>query len=213
MSWLSEFLHPGNAYKKAGETEQGYYNQAQGMREPFIQQGQQAGGNLQDMLSKLMNPGELQNEWSKGYETSPYAQQLQQGAQTSGLDAASAMGLGGSSAALSNIQKGSSDIMQKDRQNYMDNLMQKYLSGMGLGESLYGTGATMAGQGAQGAQQMGQDMAQLGYNQNSAGGNMLGGLFGGLAGLGGSALRGPLGGLLAQYLGGKMGMKTPSGGY
>lgn len=173
MSWLSEFLHPGNAYDKARQAEEQYYQEAQGYRQPYMEQGQKAGGTLQEMLNKLSNPQELQNEWIKGYETSPYAKQLQEQAQTGGLDAASAMGLGGSSAALSNIQKGSSDIMQKDRDNYLNNIMQKYLAGMGLGESLYGTGANMAGQAAQGAQSMGQDVAGLEYGKNASGRNML----------------------------------------
>jgi len=205
MSWFSSFMHPGKPYQQAGETERGYFNQGQQQLSPYIQQGQQAGQGLNDMYSKLMNPGQLQDEWSKGYETSPYAQQLQQQAQTGGMDAASAMGLGGSSAALSNIQHGSSNIMQADRQNYMKDMMDKYLAGMGLGQNMYGIGAGAAGQSANMNQQMGQDQANLKYNQQAAGGNMLSGLFGGLAGLGGAALGGPMGKQLGGWIGNKIG--------
>lgn len=173
MSILSNFLHPGRAYDRARKAEEAYYQQAQGMRQPFIDTGMGAGNTLQDMLSKLVNPQQLQEEWLKSYETSPYAKQLQEEAQTGGLDAASAMGLGGSSAALANIQKTTSDIYNKDRQSYLDDMMKKYLSAMGLGESLYGTGANMASQGASGAQQMGQDVAGLEYGKYQAGPNML----------------------------------------
>lgn len=203
MSWLSNLLHPGRAYDAAQQAEQGYYNQAQGMRQPFIDTGMKGGQSLQDMLSKLMNPGQLQDEWSQGYETSPYAKQLQQQAQTGGLDAASAMGLGGSSAALSNIQKGSADIMQKDRQQYMDDMMKKYLSAMGIGESLYGTGANMASQGAQGAQQMGQDAAQMEFGKKQAGSNTLMKLMSMIAGMSGGGI-GSLGNLFNGGFGSDM---------
>ena len=168
MSWLSDFLNPGKAYKQAGEVEQAGYNESKGYRQPFIENGVGAGNNLKDMLNKLMNPGKLQNEWSQGYETSPYAQQLQKQNQTQGLDAASAMGIGGSSAALSNIQKGSGDIVQKDRQNYMDDMMKKYMAAMGIGESMYGTGATTANAGAEGAQKHGEWQGQNTFNEKSA---------------------------------------------
>ena len=99
MSWFSQWLHPGGAYKGAQEQSEKYYNESKGYRQPYIEQGQNAYQQLQDQINKLTNPAALQDEWSKGYETSPYAKQLQAEAQTGGLDAASAMGLGGSSAA------------------------------------------------------------------------------------------------------------------
>lgn len=173
MSWLSNFMHPGRAYDNAGRREQQGYDEAQGYRQPYLDNGAYAGNTLKEMMDKLSNPSSLQDEWSKGYETSPYAKQLQAGAQTSGLDAASAMGLGGSSAALSNIQKGSSDIMQKDRQNYMDDLMKKYMGAMGIGESMYGTGANTAGAAASGAQSHGEWQGANDFNKASAGSNQL----------------------------------------
>lgn len=173
MSWLSDFFHPGRAYENAGNAENAGYNEGKGMRQPYMENGIGAGNTLQEMLNKLKNPGQLQNEWSEGYETSPYAKQLQAQSQTGGLDAASAMGLGGSSAALSNIQKGAGDIVQKDRQNYMNDLMQKYMSGIGLGENIYGTGANTANQGAGAAQSHGEWQGQNEFNKTSAGPNQL----------------------------------------
>lgn len=212
MSWLSEFLHPGRAYDKAGQKEQEYYQQGQNYREPFINNASGAGNQLQEMMSKLGNPGALQDEWSKGYETSPYAQQLQGEAKAQGLDAAESMGLNGSSAALSNIQQGSSNIMQKDRQNYMEDMMKKYMASIGIGQGLYDQGANAAGNAANSAQQQGEWQGQNAYNKNSAGGNLFGGILGGAAGIAGSALGGPLGGVLASYLGNKLGAPTKWGG-
>lgn len=203
MSWFSELLHPGRAYGQAQTVEEEHFNKGQGFRQPYINRGETAGANLETMFQKLMNPGELTNEWSKGYETSPYAKQLQQEAQTGGLDAASAMGLGGSSAALSNIQKGSADIMQKDRQQYMNDMMQKYMAAMGLGQNLYGTGANMSSDAAQGEQTLGQDTAGLTYGKNSAGRNILMKLLGGGAGLlGGLGSSFGFGGMTSDMYGG-----------
>ena len=173
MSWLSDFTHPGRAYAKGGEREQQGYNEAQGYRKPYMDNGVGAGNSLQEMMKKLMNPGSLQDEWSKGYSKSPYATQLQDEARTGGMDAASAMGLGGSSASLSNIQKGSSDIMQKDRQNYMDDMMKKYMSAMGIGESMYGTGANTANSAASGAQSHGEWQGQNTFNEKNAGSSQM----------------------------------------
>ena len=191
MSWFSELFHPGRSYDQAQGVKDKYFNQSQGTRQPYIDRGEKGGQSLENMLNKLMNPGALQDEWSKGYETSGYAKQLQDQSQTSGLDAASAMGLGGSSAALTNIQKGSGDIVQKDRQNYMNDMMQKYFAAMGIGSSLYGTGANMSDKNAQGQENQGEWSANNTFNKNSAGSSllkqilgMIGGAAGGLGGLG-----------------------------
>ena len=205
-------MHPEDAYKKAEEANQKGYDESKAIRQPWINQGQEAGGDLMAMLKKFMNPGQLENEWSQGYETSPYAKQLQSQAQSGGMDAASAMGLGGSSAALNNIQQTSGNIMQGDRQNYMNDLMQKYMQAMGIGQNMYGTGAGMAGQGAQGAQQFGQDQSGLEYNKNAAQGNMFGNMVGGAAALGGTILGGPIGGAFGQYVGQKLGNKPDAYG-
>lgn len=191
MSWFSELIHPGRSYEQAQAVKDKYFNDAQGTRQPYIDRGERTGKTLEDMLNNLVNPVKLQDEWSKNYKTSDYAKQLQDESQTSGLDAASAMGLGGSSAALTNIQKGSGDIVAKDRQNYMNDLMQKYMAGMGLGTSLYGTGATMGGAQANSQENQGTWSATNKFNQNQSGSNMLikilsmlGGAAGGLGGLG-----------------------------
>lgn len=212
MSWLSSFLHPGQGYDAASQQMQNYYNQGMGYQMPFMQQGQSAYGNLSEAMKNLLDPQALQSKWMESYDTSPEAKQLMEQAQAQGMDAASSMGLLGSSSAISGIQKKASDISSADRQQYLNDLMQKYMAGAGLAQNIYGTGAQTAGQMGQNAMTMGQNMGQMAYGKQNAGG----GLFGGLLGLGGSilgsALAGPIGGALAGGLSQKMGWTPWQGG-
>jgi hypothetical protein len=173
MSWLTEFLHPGGAYKGAGQKEEEGYNQGVGFRQPYMDFGTGAGKSLQEIWDQLQNPGKLQDEWSQGYKESDYAKQLEAANTAQGMDQASELGLGGSSAALSNVQHGAGDIVAKDRQNYMNDLMQKYMAGIGIGTNMFNTGADTANKGAEGAQRHGEWQGQNTYNQQSAGRNQL----------------------------------------
>ncbi len=160
MSFWDNF-DPQNPYKKAEEASQKGYDEAQAFQQPITDQGQEQYDPLNQARENLMDPATLQNKWADDYSTTPYAQQQLKENQAQGMDAASAMGLQGSSAALQNVQTGAGNIMQKDRQQYMNDLMQKYLSGIGIGENLYGVGATAAGQQANRAQQQSEEMAKL----------------------------------------------------
>ena len=173
-------MHPGGAYNAASNANKQGYEEGKGLRQPYMQQGTEAGGDLMEMLKKLMNPGALQDEWSQGYDTSASAKQDMNQAQSAGMDAASSMGLGGSNAALGNIQSQASDIGQKDKQKYMEDMMQKYMQAMGLGQGIYNTGAGMASQGAGAAQQFGENQAGLNFGKYNAGPNMLTGGAGGI---------------------------------
>lgn len=190
MSWLSKFLHPENAYKSAQEQLDKYYQQGQGYLDPYNQNGQQAYGGLSEALRRLLNPQELQNEWAKGYQESDIAKQDEALANQHGLESASAMGLLGSSPALQAIQSGTSGIVARDRQHYLDDLLEKYKTGIGLGENIYGTGANAANSQSQNALHMGENSAQNQFNQNNAQGDLLGKLLGYGSGLFGSALGG-----------------------
>jgi hypothetical protein len=205
MGWFDDFLHPERAYQKAQDTSSQYFDQAQAGLNPYNQMGQQAGGSLQEMMQKFMNPGQLENEWSQGYEMSPYAQQQMGLSKQSGLDAASSMGLMGSSAAVNNIQNQAGNIMQQDREKYMKDLMEKYMAGMGIGQNMYSQGGSAAGQMSQNAMNQGSNMAGMEYNKNAAGGNMFGDLFGKGMGMAGSMFGGPMGGAMGNWLGQKMG--------
>lgn len=174
MSMLSSFLHPEDAYKSAQEESNKGWQQAQGYQKPFMQHGEEQYNPLNEARERLMNPGSLQNEWAEGYETSPYAKRLLNMNTGEGLDAASQMGLMGSSAALGNIQQGAADITARDRRDYLNDLMQKYMTGIGIGQNIYGVGAqTGANLGGQ-AIEHGNNIAGLKYGEKSAPGALFG---------------------------------------
>ena len=200
MSWLSDFLNPGKGYQKGQEELDKYYGQGQGFLNPYAQQGQDQYQNMQEYIRNLMNPQELQDQWAKNYKESESAKNMEDMAQQHGLNAASSMGLMGSSPALGAIQAGTSAIGAQDRQNYLNDLMEKYKMGAGLSQNIYGTGAGAAGQQAQNAMNMGQNSAQMAFGQQNAGGNLWGNILGGIGGL--------FGGPLAQGLSNRMGWTT-----
>lgn len=181
---MQSFFHPGDPYKKAAKEAQKGWEQAQAFQKPFWQQGLDQYPILSEQEQRLLNPSSLLNEWSQQYEMSPYAQDQLKRNQSQGLEAASAMGLMGSSGALENINAGAGQIMNKDREAFLSDLMQKYMQGIGLGKDIYNTGANTASNLGSQAQQQGQTMAGLKYGQAAAPGQ----LFGNLAGMGANAL-------------------------
>lgn len=212
MSWLSKMFHPERGYDKAQEQLDKYFGQAQGALDPYNQNGQGAYGDIQTAMKALLNPEALQNKWIQNYEESPAAKQAEALAQQHGLNAASGLGLMGSGTALDAIQTGKTQIGLNDRQNYLDNLMQKYLAGIGIGQNIYGTGANAATAQSGNAMNMGQNSAQMAFGKENAQGDLLSKLLGGGLGLVGSALGGPIGGALGSGLAQKMGW-SPTGSY
>ena len=205
--FFERIFNPGSAYGDAEKEMQKYYQQAmQGEQQaqqgfqPYMQRGNEAGGSLMDFLHQLSNPQGLENQWASGYNTSPYAQQMLSKNQSSGMDAASQMGLLGSSTALQNIQNNAGNIVQGDRQQYMNDLMQKFMAGIGLGGDIYNQGANAAGQNANVATNMGNQAINMGdtmggmkYNQEMAGPQMFEKLLGALGGAGSQYLTGGFG--------------------
>lgn len=169
---MSSFMRPDRGYRKAQDQLQDYYGQQQGYLQPYQQQGQEAYGHLSGAMQNLLDPQALHNEWAQGYEASPYSQMQQAAATQQGLNAASSMGLMGSTPALQAIQAGTSQIGARDRERYLDSLMQKYLSGAGLAQNIFGTGAQAGSQMAGNAGQMGQNMAQMKFGEQNAPGQM-----------------------------------------
>lgn len=187
MSWLDpfdiggkfdSFMHPEKGYKKGQEQLDKYYQQGQGYLNPYNQFGQSAYGNYSDAMKKLLDPAALQGEWMKSYTESPTAKYTEGLAQEHGLDAASGLGLMGSNTALNAIQGGTTQIGLDDRQNYLDNLMQKYLAGAGIAGNIFGTGATAAGNMSNNAMNMGGNSAQMAFGQQNAPGDLFGKLLG-----------------------------------
>ena len=198
MSWLSSFLHPQRGYQAGQQQLDKYYNQAQGLQDPYNQNGLTQSNNLNKYIESLMDPQALQDKWASGYKESEAAKNMENMAQEHGLNAANSMGLMGSNTALNALQSGTSQIGALDRQNYLNDLMEKYKMGAGLSQGMYNTGAGAAGQMGQNAMNMGQNSADMAYGMQNSGGNMLSGLIGQGIGLAGSALGGPMGAALAK---------------
>lgn len=170
MSWLSSFLHPGKGYQAGQDQLDKYYDKAQGNLQPYNQNGQDQYATLQEYIKNLMDPTELNKKWIDSYSESPQAKQAEGLAQEHGLNAASSMGLMGSNTALDALQTGTTQIGLNDRQNYLNDMMQKYMQGAGLSQGIYGTGANTAGQMSQNDMNMGQNSGQMSFGkQNSSG--------------------------------------------
>jgi len=208
MNWLSSFLHPEKGYQKGQEQLDKYYNQAQGYQQPYNQNGQDQYNNLQSYIDNLMHPEKLQDEWVKNYTESESAKNAEGMAQQHGLDAASSMGLMGSSPALSAIQAGTSQIGLDDRQKYLDDLMQKYMQGAGLSQGIYNQGANTANGMSNNSMNMGQNSAGLAYGAENSGGNMFSNILGRAIPIGaGFALGGPAGAAAGAGLGNKWSLR------
>lgn len=191
MSWFSSWMHPERGYKSAQEQLDKYYQEGQGYLNPYNENGKEAYGSYSGAMQKLLNPGALEDEWSKGYTESDLAKQNEATASQSGLNAAQAMGLGGSTPALQVLQSGTAGIVAQDRQKFLDDLMQKYMAGIGIGQNIYNTGANTAEQMAQNAGNMGQNSAQMQFNKTNAQGDLFGKIVGTGAALGATAMGGP----------------------
>lgn len=186
--FFQQLFHPGAATGDAMDILKQYFQQgqqgeqqAQQQFQPYMDRGNQAGGSLMDFIQQLGNPEQLENQWASGYNTSPYAKQMLSQNQSQGMDAASQMGLMGSSSALQNIQNTAGNIVQGDRQNYMNDLFQKLMGGAGVAQNVYGVGANATGQNASMATQQadqamnfGDQYAGLQYQKDQAPMNAIG---------------------------------------
>lgn len=184
------FLHPEKGYKKAQKEMEKYFQQLQGLYQPYINQGQAAYGPLSGAMNALLNPVQLQNEWANSYQTSDAARMAAEDAKQHGLNALSAMGLLGSTPGIQAMQGGTARILAEDKERYMDNLMKKYLAGAGVAQNLYGTGASAANAFGSHTMNMGQNAAQLAYNVQNAPGQMFNDLLQAAGALYGGGMRG-----------------------
>lgn len=169
---LNSFLN--NPHKGAESGLNQGWKEAQKYQSPFWQHGMDQYDPLNQARQNLMDPSKLQGEWASSYETSPYAKRMLENNMQQGQEAASAMGLNGSSAATGNIQQGAGDIVSRDRQQYMDDMMKKYMAGIGLGQDIYGKGASAGQNLGNQAYGHGENMAQLNYDKAAAPGEALG---------------------------------------
>ena len=203
-----------NPYDSASK----YYNQIpgmlQGMFNPYMQMGQQAGQSLQGQYGQLagllpglmqqygnlaQNPGAVMSQIGAGYQQSPGFQfQLNQG-MNAAKNAAASGGMAGSPQAQQNAATMATGLANQDYYNYLNKALGLYGQGLQGQQGLYGAGL----QGLQGLQAQGYDATnQLGGGlmqalmnqgnlafagqaaQNQQQGSAWGDLFGGLGALG-----------------------------
>lgn len=188
VNQLQSFWFPEKAYQKAGDQLEQYYGQAREDLGPYAQQGQQAFEPLFGAMQNLMDPQGFEGQMLEGYEASPHARMLQEEASQQGLNAASSMGMLGSTPALQAMQRGTTGIVQGDRDNYLNRMMGSYLSGSNIAQNMYGQGQQAAGGLAQMAMNQGDSMADVAYGKQSAPGELFGKMAGMLAGVGGVGL-------------------------
>lgn len=183
MSWISgipivgkgidSYLNPDKGYKDAAKQMQEYFQKAQSFQEPYRAQGLGQIGRLNTAQNELSDPSALLAKWMKSYETSPFAEKSMANAKEAGLSGASSMGLMGSSTALNNIENSAGDIMNADRSQFLSDLMQKYMAGIGIGQNMYGIGASTAGNMGNQAMEMGGNMGEMAYGAANAPGDRL----------------------------------------
>lgn len=201
---LGGLIGTSDAYGDAQDQLSKYYNQATGDMRPFIQAGQGAIAPMQSAAAALMNPAQLRQQWLNSYTTSPEAQRVQAMATQQGLGDASSMGLLGSTPALQAIQSGSAGIGLQDQQNYLNDLMNKYTTGINTNRALMGTGANLTGYFGEGglATNMGNQMANMAYGQSEDPWSTIGSIIGGAGGF--LAGGGPTGMMAGAKLGGML---------
>jgi hypothetical protein len=169
---IRSFLHPERGYEKAQEQLGQYYNQGQNYLAPYHQQGQEAYGKLNGAMDQLLNPEQLYGRFAQSYETSPATMAAQERGRNSSLEAASSMGLMGSSAALNALNAQNQDIENNALQDYIKMLTGQYLEGAHLAQGVYGQGANAAGALSNNANMQGQNMGNLAYGKQNAPGQL-----------------------------------------
>lgn len=201
---IGSFLHPERGYKEAEkQIREAQARQRAGLS-PYSQTGLEQRGPLGEAERSLLDPGALYEKWAAGYQESPAAAQMRERAKQAGLEAASSMGLMGSSAALQNIEQSAADISARDRQSYLEDLMRKYLAGIGIGQQLYGTGADIASRLAEMEGRMGENLAGARYGRETAPGGLFGKFLGsGIGAAAGGAIGGPVGAVQGASMGSK----------
>lgn len=170
---IGSILNPGKGYADAGKEMERAWQDAQKYQVPYQRAGLDQLGRLTGAEDALLDPSKLLADWMGKYETSPYAQKSLENAREAGMSGASSMGLLGSSSALQNIQNSASDIMNADRTQFLNDLMQKYMTGIGIGQNIYGIGAQTGANLGQQRIGVGESLGQAAYGSQNAMGDFL----------------------------------------
>ena len=161
------FGDSGKPYEDAMKQYQEWAQKSQGTQQPYLNAGTGAIGDYQKWLQSQQDPSKFINDQMKNYQTSDYAQNLQQQAMNSGQNAASASGLMGSTPMMQEMQKNAGNIASADQNQWLQNVL-------GI-NTQYGQGQQNLMTGGQNAansltnmyNQMGQNMGQAAYGQTA----------------------------------------------
>jgi hypothetical protein len=174
------FGNSGAPYQAGMNQLQQYLQQMQNMQNPWIQNGQQAMGNYNNMLGNMSNPSQFINNLMQNYQQSPNATfQMAQG-QRAANNAASASGQLGSTPFAQQSQQMAQGISSQDMNQWLQNALgvnnqalQGYGNEMQMGQNATNNLMNEVGQ-------YGQSMAQGAYGQqagqNQDQNNIIGGL-------------------------------------
>jgi hypothetical protein len=137
------FGDSGKPYRSAMDQYQKYFNQAQGVQNPFYNAGVSALPQYQNWLGSMQNPSQFINNLMGQYQESPWAKfSIQQGLNANN-NAATANGLLGSTPLARENSQFAQGIASQDMQNWLQNVLginTQY--GAGLGNQIgIGTGA------------------------------------------------------------------------
>lgn len=182
-----------NPYDEASK----YYNQIpgmlQGMFNPYMQMGQQAGQNLFGQYGALtQNPGAIMSQIGAGYQQSPGFQfQLNQGLNAA-KNAAASGGMAGSPQAQQNAATMATGLANQDYYNYLNKALGLYGTGLEGLQGFQKQGYDATNQLGGGLMQALMNQGNLAYAgqaaQNQAQGAAWGDIFGGLGSLATAAM-------------------------
>ena len=150
-----------NPYKNAMKEYERGANQAAGYQNPFFQAGTGALGDFQNYLKGMKDPSEFLNNLMKNYKESDYTKNLQNESERSGINAASASGLTGSTPFLKQQQKNAGEIAQGGMNDWLK-------QALGINSEYGGGLEKLIGGGQQAGNKLSDIFSQLG--ENKAGG-------------------------------------------
>lgn len=206
MSWLSEFLQGG---KNPSDAASPYLNQIgpmeQNFYKPYVQQGNQAGGILNDQYSQLtQDPAAFLEKLMQGYEPSRSYQLKRDEALKAAGNTAAAGGMRGSTQDIENETKLTDMLMSDDMQQWLQNVTGLFGKGLEGEQGMYNTGfdatKNLTGDLSNVLGTQGQLAFQGQANQNKSQSDLLSGLVKALGGVAGFGLPGgsTIGGNLAS---------------
>lgn len=148
MSWLSSLF--GGGKSNPANAAMPYLNQIPGVGEkyynPYIEQGQQAGGMLSEQFQKLMNdPTGFINQLQSQYKPSE-GYQFKRGELEKGLGAAAAAGgLAGTPYHQQEYGQMADKLLSEDMQQYLTNALGAYNKGLAGEQDFYNKGFQASG--------------------------------------------------------------------